>query len=99
MMTPTQIDKHSATAFLLAWSSGERFVLPFKEVRYQCPCAGCVDEHTGQRTLKKDAIAADIHPESVQLIGRYAIQINWSDRHDTGMYHFDRLYDLCLSSG
>jgi DUF971 family protein len=35
----------------------------------------------------------------VNIVGRYAVQIDWSDGHSTGMYHFDRLRDLCESQG
>jgi len=35
----------------------------------------------------------------VQIIGRYAVQVSFSDGHGTGMYHFDRLYDLCRQAG
>jgi DUF971 family protein len=96
---PTRIDQHSPTEMLLAWNSGESFAVPFVELRFQCPCASCVDEHTGQRVLRRESIAADIRPTGVQLIGRYAVQITWSDGHQTGMYHFDRLFDLAQKQG
>jgi DUF971 family protein len=97
--TPTTIEQFSPTEMRLRWNSGEEYALPYLELRYQCPCAGCVDEHSGKRTVQRASIAADVRPVSVQLIGRYALQITWSDRHDTGMYHYDRLFELCQQSG
>lgn len=97
--TPTQIEKHSSAEMKLAWNTGEAFAVPFAEIRFQCPCAVCVDEKTGVRVLKREQIAADIRPVSVTPVGRYALQITWSDRHSTGMYGFDRLYEICQSSG
>lgn len=104
---PTQIAPFNApgaapgttTELLLEWKTGERFAVPYIELRYYCPCAGCVDEHTGERTIEKTSISPEIRPVGVQLIGRYAVQISWSDRHDTGMYHFDRLYEISQKLG
>ncbi len=33
----------------------------------------------------------------IEPVGRYGIHIEWSDGHRTGMYHFDRLYELAKS--
>jgi DUF971 family protein len=92
--TPTKIEPLSDTELFLAFSNEEEYAVPYLELRYHCPCAGCVDEHTGQRTIKKESISPKIKPTGVQLIGRYAVQINWSDRHATGMYHYDRLFEM-----
>lgn len=96
---PTRIEKHTGTEMLIAWNTGEEYALPFVDIRYYCPCAGCVDEHTGERTILRSSIQPDIRPESIQVVGRYALQIQWNDKHSTGMYHFDRLYELCLKQG
>ena len=36
-----------------------------------------------------------LKPERAELVGRYALQIHWSDRHSTGIYSFDYLRELC----
>lgn len=98
-LLPTRIEKHSETEMAIEWTSGERFALPFAELRFQCPCAVCVDEKTGVRVIRREQIPADIRPLGVQLVGRYAVQVRWSDNHATGMMHFDRLYELCREAG
>jgi DUF971 family protein len=98
-LIPTKIEPLTPSEFFIAWTNGDGYALPYLETRYYCPCAGCVDEHTGQRTIEKSAIAQNIRPLGVHAIGRYAIQINWSDRHNTGMYHYDRLLELCHHYG
>jgi DUF971 family protein len=77
----------------------EEYAVPYVELRFNCPCASCVDEHTGERTIHRDQIKPTIRPTGVQLVGRYAVQISWNDRHSTGMYHFDRLYQLSQKQG
>jgi DUF971 family protein len=98
-IVPTRIDQHSRTEMLLSWNTGDAFSVPYVELRLYCPCANCVDEHTGERTIQRSAIDPSIRPTGVQLIGRYAIQINWNDGHSTGMYHYDRLFELCKKQG
>jgi DUF971 family protein len=33
----------------------------------------------------------------VTPVGRYALQFTWNDGHATGIYHYDRLYELCTN--
>jgi DUF971 family protein len=91
---PTSIQKHSETEMRIAWSSGETTVTPFKTIRFHCRCAECVDEWTRERRIKLDKIAADIKPTRVEPVGRYAVQIDWTDGHRTGIYPFDLLYEI-----
>lgn len=96
---PTRIEPRSPTEILLAWNTGEEFSLSYFELRFHCPCANCVDEHTGKRTLKREDVKPDVRPLEVVPVGRYAIRIAWSDQHATGMYPFDSLFALCASAG
>ncbi len=96
---PSKIERHSDTTCLLEWSTGERFSVPYFELRFECPCASCVNEITGQKVLKREHVKADVRPVGVQLIGRYAIKYDWSDGHSTGMYAFESLFQICEKSG
>jgi len=98
-LTPVRIEPLSPIEMFISWNNGELFSVSYVELRYYCPCAGCVDEHSGQRTIQRSSISPEIRPADVQLVGRYAIQISWSDGHATGMYHYDRLYELCQKQG
>ncbi len=72
----------------------EEFTIPYLELRFECPCATCVDEITGKRTLKIESLRKDVKPKSIEPVGNYGVKINWNDGHSTGMYHFDRLYQM-----
>jgi DUF971 family protein len=82
---------------LLGFDTGEEFTLSCIDLRFHCPCATCVDEMTGVRTLKKESLKPDVKPLKVEPVGRYGIHVEWSDGHRTGMYHFDRLYEIAKS--
>lgn len=96
---PTRVEPHSSTELLLGWSTGESFAVPYFELRFYCPCANCVDEKTGVRTIRREDVKADIRPAGVDPIGRYALKFTWSDKHSTGMYPYDLLYSICLEKG
>jgi ATP-binding protein involved in chromosome partitioning len=92
--TPQKIEQAGPDALRIAWADGATFVYPVRGLRLSCACAHCVDEWTGANLLDPDSIPDDIHPVAVQSVGRYALQIDWSDGHSTGIYTFERLREL-----
>ncbi len=96
---PSRIEPANDHEAFIEWHSGERYLIPYRTLRLQCPCAGCVNELTGEVTLQESSVPKDVHPTTVELVGNYAIQFDWSDKHRTGMYHFDRLFELCKKAG
>lgn len=94
-MVPLKIEPAGPREMLIAWSDTERAIVPYHALRLHCPCAGCVNEITGERMIGPKDIALDVRPLGVELVGRYAIKIQWSDQHSTGMYTFDRLREIC----
>ena len=82
------------TRLRIVWSDGEVSEYPPWLLRTRCPCAGCVDEMTGIRTLHPDSIPRTIYPRAIHYVGRYALQFVWSDGHSTGLYPFEFLRRL-----
>jgi DUF971 family protein len=93
--TPTSIRQSGARALAVGWSDGHESVYDVRTLRLQCGCAACVDEWTGAERLDAGAVPADVRPVRIQPVGRYAIQIEWSDGHASGIYPFARLRALC----
>lgn len=85
-----------AKAFKVAWSDGKNSLVTFKELRYLCPCAVCVDENTNERKITREQVKDDVAPTRVQTIGNYAVNVKWSDGHDTGLYSYDYLRRLLV---
>lgn len=95
MQTPQNIRVHKEEGIVeLVWSDTDVSRLPFRAIRLDCRCAGCVDEFTGRKILKPETVADDIHPEDVSLTGNYAMKFKWSDTHDSGLFTFDHLHSL-----
>jgi Mrp family chromosome partitioning ATPase/DUF971 family protein len=81
----------------LRWPDGTVDSVNNRTLRASCQCALCVDEYSGEQRLDVDAIPQDIHPESVEKVGNYAISIEWSDGHTTGFFPYSRIRELARS--
>jgi DUF971 family protein len=89
---PERIDVNPAgTEIVIAWPGEPEATLSAFALRDACPCAGCIDEATGKKTLNPVTIPRDIHAESIEGVGNYAVKINWSDGHGTGLYTWEKL--------
>ena len=95
---PREIGRANQHDIKVTWQDGHVSVYPARQLRLACPCAGCVDEVTGKRRLTAKAVPEDVEPLKVDLVGRYAVSVAWSDRHRTGIYAFDLLRKLCPCS-
>lgn len=93
--TPVEIRRVENRELHILWDDGHRTVFTNTHLRESCPCAACVNEFTGERVLRPDAVRPDIRAEGISLVGRYAIQIRWSDGHSTGIYSFEKLRADC----
>lgn len=92
--TPTSIRQDGPGALAITWADGHRSVYDVRTLRLACACAQCVDEWSGEERLDEASIPADVKPVSIRPVGRYAVQIDWSDGHTTGIYPFARLRQL-----
>ena len=81
------------------WNDGVKTSHSARELRFLCPCAACVNEITGQRTIKLEWVPQNMTAKVFQPVGRYAVQIVWSDGHATGLYGYDFLRQLDKKSG
>ncbi len=77
------------------WEDGHRALYGNRYLRFLCPCAGCVDEMTGKRTIKDSEIQNNIQISEIQAVGRYGLKLKWNDGHQTGIYSFDYLRRIC----
>jgi ATP-binding protein involved in chromosome partitioning len=91
---PTAIEVASDGNLSVTWPDGFKGMVSPHNLRINCPCAMCIDEDTGRRTLDPKVVPLDIKISGLEKVGRYAITVTFSDGHNTGIYKFDRLRDL-----
>ena len=94
---PVEIGQRDRQTLGIEWADGAQSRIDVRALRLACGCAHCIDEWSGAPLLEPDSIPADVAPQSIQPVGRYAIQIEWSDGHNTGIYPFDRIRKLADS--
>lgn len=105
---PASINIHvsSGAGVEVTWSDDHTSHYEFAYLRDQCPCALCDDERKKKTALTGSASA---RPESTVLpmfkpkatargakaVGHYAIHIDFTDGHSTGIYSYDYLRTIC----
>lgn len=97
--TPTKIEQAGERKLAIHWADGAHHEFDVRALRIACGCAQCVDEWTGAGRLDPDSVPEDVHPLRIEGVGRYALQIDWSDGHSAGIYPFRRLRELADASG
>ena len=82
-------------AVVILWEDAHRSPFPHRFLRLRCPCANCVDEMSGKRTLDPDTVPQDVKALDQIPVGKYGVQFLWSDAHYTGIYTFKVLRAAC----
>ena len=82
-------------AVVILWEDAHRSPFPHRYLRLACPCANCVDEMSGKRTLDPDTVPNDVKAVDQMPVGKYGVQFLWSDAHYTGIYTYKVLRAAC----
>jgi len=85
-------------AVVILWEDAHRSPFPHRYLRLRCPCANCVDEMSGKRTLDPDTVPQDVKALDQMPVGAYGVQFLWSDAHYTGIYTYKVLRAACPAS-
>lgn len=90
---PQNIELHQRTKTLeLIYADGERHSLSCEYLRVYSPSAEVRGHGPGQEVLQTGKINVTIN--AIQPMGNYALQLIFSDGHDSGIYSWDYLYQL-----
>ena len=84
----------------ITWSDGHQSRYDFPYLRDHCPCATCQDERERKTQEKPETVLLPMYKERVKArgakaVGNYALQIEFSDGHATGIYSFENLREIC----
>jgi DUF971 family protein len=95
-IAPGQITLRQGEALEIVWSDGHQSHFPLPLLRSRCPCATCrADQERGPlRVLRREA-PGRLEAVEVAPVGHYALRVAWNDGHQSGIYSYSLLRDLC----
>jgi len=70
---PSEISQESNSLLRITWADGRVCDYQAANLRRACPCAQCVNEWTGQRTLQPESISDEVEINDLSIVGRYAL--------------------------
>jgi DUF971 family protein len=100
-ITPVRLNLKKDEKLEIEWQDGHRCVYTLSYLRTMCPCALCKtvrEETKAKRSLLNilpGNFADPLTAVSAALVGNYALQIEWSDQHGSGIYSFAYLREIC----
>ena len=93
---PESLVVHQQSKLLeLGYADGNVYKLPFELLRVWSPSAEVKGHGPGQETLQTGK--RDVGIVGVEPVGHYAIKPTFTDGHDSGLYTWGYLKELCLN--
>jgi len=95
-VTPTDIKLHRKSGILeLTWEDGGIYSLSAEFLRVHSPSAEVRGHGQGQEVLQTGK--KDVRIDTIEPVGNYAVRLQFDDDHNTGIYSWEYLYELCLN--
>jgi len=93
---PTEIKLHQKSRILdVSFSDGRTFQFSCEFLRVHSPSAEVSGHGPGQEVLQTGKKLINIR--KIEPVGNYAIQLDFTDGHNTGLYSWDLLYNYGLN--
>jgi len=106
---PEHIAISKSKGIKIDWKDQHHSDYPLAYLRDECPCASCTGAHgtppqkSNYSAENRAAAGKELFPMykpslrmlEVEAVGSYAIRIDWSDGHKTGIYSFDHFRKIC----
>lgn len=92
-MIPTSVKLHKSTKTLELVYSSQSFSLPCEYLRVYSPSAEVKGHGEGQEVLQVGKLHVNI--TGVEPVGNYALKLIFDDGHDSGIFTWEYLRELC----
>ena len=101
---PEHIAISKSKGIKIDWKDGHRSDFNLAYLRDNCPCATCTGAHgtPPERSAYSNGskepfpmFKPALKMLNVEPVGNYAVRIYWSDGHNTGIYSYERLREMC----
>ena len=99
MARPVHLDLDRERGLTVEWNDGRRSFYPVAYLRRHSPSADAKTLRESLATnpltvLPSSAAAGPLRAESAELVGNYALRIEFSDGHRTGIYSWTYLREI-----
>jgi len=98
---PTSLTLKRDEGLTVVWADGQVSQYPLFYLRSLCPCAACKEVRGAEKPVKKSSLnilpgnyATPLTVTGVEKVGNYALRIEWSDEHASGIYSFQYLREI-----
>ena len=89
---PTDIKLHQQSRKLeVSFDDGSTFELPCEFLRVYSPSAEVQGHGPGEEILQVGKM--DVNIERIEPVGNYAVQLFFDDKHDSGIFSWETLYN------
>lgn len=81
----------------ITWADGHQSEYRLGLLRRECPCAACRTERekpAPMLPILSSRQSGEVRATGGHLVGNYALQIDWTDGHNAGIYDFQLLRAL-----
>jgi DUF971 family protein len=98
-LEPTNIQQIGGE-LAISWNDGTESYIDLEFLRKSCPCAGCGGEPDVLGNVYRPNVTYfdnSFELKGFTLVGGYALQPQWADGHNTGIYSFQYLRRLADS--
>jgi DUF971 family protein len=99
----------TGTGVEITWADNHVSHYDFAYLRDECPCATCNEkrdqehQHASSKATQPAMMSSPALPmfkpkiraQSATQVGNYAVQINFNDGHNTGIFSYDHLRSIC----
>ena len=105
--TPIKLDLKRDEKLEIEWQDGLKSTYPIQMLRSMCPCARCKqvregnDPHSLMQPAKKSLLtilpgdySKPLTVLDAEFVGGYALRLEWSDNHGSGIYSFQYLREI-----
>ena len=102
---PIDVKVHvsTGTGVDITWSDAHTSHYDFWYLRENCPCATCKEERDSRDKVETKSSGMEALPmfkpkvsaRGAAPVGGYAVQIEFTDGHSTGIFSFDHLREIC----
>jgi len=90
---PTDIKLHQKSRVLeISFEDGREFKLPCEYLRVYSPSAEVQGHGPGQEVLQTGK--ENVNIVNIEPVGHYAVVLEFDDEHNTGIYSWEKLYEL-----